>query len=97
MKNKIHQQNEYENGMSLYTKRCAKQKTCVWQVNCDKWAKASQNQQNDLCVQRDSDQPGHLPSLISLRCPPEAGLGNLVDSFLTEAMNTNHTWEQRTV
>ena len=36
-----------------------------------KWAAAWQNQQNDLCIQRSSDQPGHLPSLISLRCPHE--------------------------
>ena len=29
-----------------------------------KWAASWQNQQNDICAQRDSDQPGHPPSLI---------------------------------
>ena len=35
------------------------------------WAAAWQNQKNDLCEKEDADQPGHLPSLISLRCPHE--------------------------
>ena len=29
------------------------------------WAVSWQNQQNGMCTQRDSDQPGHSPSLIS--------------------------------
>ena len=33
-----------------------------------KWAASWQNQQNDCASSKDSDQPGHLPSLISLRC-----------------------------
>ena len=32
-----------------------------------KWAAAWQNQQNDYVPSKDSDQPGNLPSLISLR------------------------------
>ena len=28
------------------------------------WATASQNQQNDFAHSKDSDQPGHQPSLI---------------------------------
>ena len=28
------------------------------------WATSWQNQQNDLCAHKDSDQPGHPPSLI---------------------------------
>ena len=33
-------------------------------------------QHNDLCPSKDSDQPGHPPSLISVCCPPEEGLGS---------------------
>ena len=33
-----------------------------------KWAASWQNQQNDCAPSEDSDQPGHPPSLISLRC-----------------------------
>ena len=33
-----------------------------------------QNQQNGCGSSEDSDQPGHLPSLISLRCPHEETL-----------------------
>ena len=32
------------------------------------WAASWQNQQNDCAPSEDSDQPGHPPSLISLRC-----------------------------
>ena len=32
------------------------------------WATSWQNQQNDCAPSEDSDQPGHPPSLISLRC-----------------------------
>ena len=32
-------------------------------------------QQNDCAPSEDSDQPGNLPSLISLRCPREQSLG----------------------
>ena len=39
------------------------------------WAASWQNQQNDCAPSEDSDQPGHLPSLISLRCPHEETLG----------------------
>ena len=35
------------------------------------WAATCQNQQNECAPSKDSDQPGHLPSLISLRCPHE--------------------------
>ena len=34
-----------------------------------------QNQQNEYMPSEDSDQPGHPPSLISLRCPHEESLG----------------------
>ena len=40
-----------------------------------KWATTLQNQQNEYAPSEDSDQPGHLPSLISLRCPHEESLG----------------------
>ena len=33
-----------------------------------KWAASWQNQQNDFGPSEDSNQPGHLPSLISLCC-----------------------------
>ena len=33
-----------------------------------KWAISWQNQQNDCVPSKDSDQPGHPPSLVSLRC-----------------------------
>ena len=39
--------------------------------NCciaNKWATTWQNKQNDWAPSEDSDQPGHPPSLISLRC-----------------------------
>ena len=39
------------------------------------WAATWQNQQNDCAPSEDSDQRGHPPSLISLRCPPEETLG----------------------
>ena len=39
------------------------------------WATAWQNQQNVFVPSEDSDQPGHPPSLISLRCPHEESLG----------------------
>ena len=39
------------------------------------WAATWQNQQNDWAPSEDSDQPGHPPSLISLRCPHEETLG----------------------
>ena len=39
------------------------------------WAVTRQNQQNDCAPSEDSDQPGHLPSLISLRSPHEESLG----------------------
>ena len=32
------------------------------------WAMTWQNQQNECAPSEDSDQPGHPPSLISLRC-----------------------------
>ena len=34
----------------------------------DNWATTWQNQQNGCAPSEDSAQPGHLPSLISLRC-----------------------------
>ena len=34
----------------------------------DRWAATWQNQQSDCAPSEDSDQPGHPPSLISLRC-----------------------------
>ena len=40
-----------------------------------KWAATWQNQQNECAPREDSDQPGHPPSLISLRCPHEESLG----------------------
>ena len=39
------------------------------------WAASCQNWQNGMCAQRRLDQPGHPPSLISLRCPHEESLG----------------------
>ena len=39
------------------------------------WAASRQNQLNDCAPSEDSDQPGHSPSLISLRCPHEESLG----------------------
>ena len=39
------------------------------------WAATWQNQQNDCAPSKDSDQPGHLPSLNSLCCPHEESLG----------------------
>ena len=39
------------------------------------WATTWQNQQSDCAPSEDSDQPGHLPSLISLCCPHEESLG----------------------
>ena len=35
------------------------------------WAAAWQNQQMTYAQKEDAEQPGHLPSLISLRCPHE--------------------------
>ena len=37
-------------------------------LSLQKWAASWQNQQNDCAPSEDSDQPGHQPSLISLRC-----------------------------
>ena len=39
------------------------------------WAATWQNQQSDCAPSEDSDQPGHSPSLIRVRCPHEEGLG----------------------
>ena len=39
------------------------------------WAPTWQNQQNECVPSKDSDQPVHLPSLISLRCPHEESCG----------------------
>ena len=39
------------------------------------WATTWQNQQCDCAPSEDSDQPGHPPSLISLRCVLEETLG----------------------
>ena len=39
------------------------------------WAATWQNQQNGCASSEDLDQPGHPPSLISLRCPYEKTLG----------------------
>ena len=39
------------------------------------WAATWQNQQNVCAPSEDSDQPGHPPSLLSLRCPHEQRLG----------------------
>ena len=39
------------------------------------WAATWQNQQCGYALSEDSDQPGHPPSLISLRCPHEESLG----------------------
>ena len=39
------------------------------------WAASWQNQQSECAPSEDSDQPGHPPSLISLRCPHEVSLG----------------------
>ena len=39
------------------------------------WAGTWQNQQSERAPSEDSDQPGHPPSLISLRCPHEETLG----------------------
>ena len=39
------------------------------------WAATWQNQQNECAPSEDSDQPGHPPSLISLRHPHEESLG----------------------
>ena len=39
------------------------------------WAASWQNQQNGCAPSEDWDQPGHPPSLISLRCPHEEALG----------------------
>ena len=43
------------------------------------WATSWQNQQNDLCAQRDSDHPGHPPSLI--RVFAVRSMGSLGPSF----------------
>ena len=40
----------------------------LWISDFDRWAATRQNQQNYCAPGEDSDQPGHLPSLISLRC-----------------------------
>ena len=40
------------------------------------WAATWQNQQNECAPSEDSDQPGHLPSPISLCCPHEETLGS---------------------
>ena len=40
------------------------------------WATSWQNQQNGCASNEHSDQPGHLPSLISLRCLHEESLGS---------------------
>ena len=37
-------------------------------LSCDIWAATWQNQQNDCVPSKVSDQPGHLPNLISLCC-----------------------------
>ena len=39
------------------------------------WAATWQNQPNECAPSEDSDQPGHPPSLISLRCPHEESSG----------------------
>ena len=42
--------------------RCNRGKlACKWE---DKWAATCQNQQSECAPSKDSDQPGHLPSLI---------------------------------
>ena len=43
-------------------------------INHTIWAATWQNQQSECAPSEDSDQPGHLPSLISLRCPHEESL-----------------------
>ena len=43
------------------------------------------------CAPKDSDQPGHRPSLISLRCPHEEALGpwlSLEHTALTDRADT---------
>ena len=47
----------------------------VYTTYTNKWATTRQNQQNECVPSKDSDQPGHAPSLISLRCPHEESLG----------------------
>ena len=39
------------------------------------WAATWQNQQNECAPTEDSDQPGHPPILIGLRCPHEESFG----------------------
>ena len=48
---------------------CQKLKTGPFVNNS--WAATWQNQQSECAPSEDSDQPGHPPSLISLRCPHE--------------------------
>ena len=58
------------------SKTCRELKTRFdWTILLMKWATTWQNQQSDCAPSEDSDQPGHPPSLISLRCPHEENLG----------------------
>ena len=41
----------------------------------DNWAMTWQDKQYECAPSEDSDQPGHPPSLTSLRCPHEENLG----------------------
>ena len=55
----------------------------LYQFYWNNWAATWQNQQSDCAPSEDSDQPGHPPSLISLRCPREECLGPWLPSERT--------------
>ena len=56
------------------------------QVYSDIWVCLWQNQQNDLCA-LESDQSGHLASLISLRCLHEVGIRPVWSVFAVHMKN----------
>ena len=48
-------------------------------------------QQNECAPSEDSDQPGHPPSLISLRCPHEKSLGPLLPTEVDLSLRWAHS------
>ena len=54
---------EFSCSKSVFSYKCNQE--CF---NSHKWAASWQNQQNDCASSEDSEQSGHPPSLISLRC-----------------------------
>ena len=60
---------------SLPPFKSQKQYTMALSIYWYNWADSRQNQQNECAPSEDSDQPGQLPNLISLRCPHEESFG----------------------